>query len=171
MSASSSWIVPASSVRANWASSRAMTDEDPVAPLDEVGIGLGHHVDDHRAGLGQERLAPTEQPAVAHGTPQDPAQDVAPALVRGQDVVSDEERDGPRVIGDDLVAEALLLEVVRVVAQQLAHPLVDGREEVRVVVGGHLLEDAGQPLEAHPGVHARERQRGHAAVRAAGRTP
>ena len=57
--------------------------------------------------------------------------------------------DRPRVVGDDLVAEALGLERVRVVAEQLAHPGVDRREEVRVVVGRDLLEDAGEALEAH----------------------
>jgi hypothetical protein len=45
------------------------------------------------------------------------------------------------------------------VAQQLAHAGMDRREQVRVVVRRHLLEDARQALEAHPGVDARERQR------------
>ena len=84
--------------------------EDLVAPLDEVRVGLAHDVDDDRGRLGQERLAPAEQPAVADGAAEDPAQDVAAPLVRGQDVVGDEERDRPRVVGDDLVAEALGLE-------------------------------------------------------------
>ena len=118
-------------------------------------VGLAHDVDDDRGGLGQERLAPAEQPAVADRAAEDPAQDVAAALVRGQHVVGDEERDGARVVGDDLVAEALRLERVRVVAEQLAHPGVDRREQVGVVVGRDLLEDAGQALEAQPGVDAR----------------
>ena len=138
--------------------------QDLVAPLDEVRIGLAHDLDDDRCGLGHERLAPAEQPAVADGPAEELAQDVAAALVRGQDVVGDEERDRARVVGDDLVAEALGLEGVRVVAEQLAHPGVDRREQVGVVVGRDLLEDAGQALEAHPGVDAGERQR-HAAVR------
>ena len=87
--------------------------EDLVAPLDEVRVGLAHDVDDDRGRLGQERLAPAEQPAVADGAAQDAAQDVAAPLVRRQDVVGDEERDGARVVGDDLVAEALGLEGVR----------------------------------------------------------
>ena len=77
------------------------------------------------------------------------AQDVAASLVRRQDVVGDEERDGARVVGDDLVAEPLGLEGVGVVAEQLAHPGVDRREQVGVVVRRDLLEDAGQALEAH----------------------
>ena len=99
--------------------------QDLVAPLDEVRVGLAHDVDDDRGRLGHERLAPAEQPAVADGAAEDPAEDVAAALVRRQDVVGDEERDRARVVGDDLVAEALGLEGVRVVAEQLAHPGVD----------------------------------------------
>ena len=133
--------------------------QDLVALRLEVRVGLAHDVDHDRAGLRQERLASAEQPAVADRATEDPAQDVATTLVRRQDVVGDEERDRARVVGDDLVAEALGLEVVRVVAEQLAHPVVDRREQVRVEVGRDLLEDAGQPLEAHPGVDALERQR------------
>ena len=55
----------------------------------------------------------------------DPAQDVAAALVRGQDPVGDEERHRARVIGDDLVAEALRLERLRVVAEEPPQRLVD----------------------------------------------
>ena len=123
--------------------------EDLVPPLDEVRVRLAHDVDDDRRGLGQERLAPPEQPAVPDRAAEDLAQDVAAALVRGQDAVGDEERHRPRVVGDDLVAEPLGLEGVRVVAEQLAHPGVDRREQVRVVVGRDLLEDARQALQAH----------------------
>ncbi len=121
------------------------------------GIRVGHDVDHDRRRLGHERLAATQQPAVADGSTQDAAQDVAPPFIAGKDVIGDEERDGARVIGDDLVAEPLGLEVLRVVAQELAHPGVDGREQVRVVVGRDLLEDAREALQAHAGVHAGRR--------------
>ena len=163
--ASSRWIVPASSVRANCASSRAMAARISSLPGDEVRIRLAHDLDDRRGEVAQERLAPAEQPAVADGPAEDPAQHVAAALVGRQDVVGDEERDGARVVGDHLVAEALGFEVLGVVPQDLAQPVVDRREQVRVVVGRDLLEDAREALQAHPGVDARERQR-HAAVRA-----
>ena len=133
--------------------------EDLVPTRHEVRVGLGHDVDDDGAGLGQERLVAAEQAAVAHRATEDPTQDVAAALVRWQHVVGDEEDHGPRVVGDDLVAEPLGLEVRRVVTEQLAHPVVDRREQVGVEVGRDLLEDAGQALEAHPGVDALERQR------------
>ena len=133
--------------------------QDLVSPLDEVWVRLAHHVDDDGSGLGHERFAPAKQPAVAHGAPQDAAQDVAPALVRRQHVVTDEERHGPRMVGDDLVAEPLALEGVRIVAEELAHAGVDRQEQVRVVVRRDLLKHAGETLEPHPGVDARERQR------------
>ena len=155
----SSSFVPASSVRPNWASSRAITPRISSRRVIDVRVRLAHDVDDHRGRLGHERLAPAEQAAVADRAPEELAQDVAAALVRGQHVVGDQERDRARVVGDDLVAEALALEGVRVVAQELAHPGVDRREQVGVVVGRDLLEDAGQALQAEAGIDARERQR------------
>ena len=81
--------------------------QDGLAPLAQDGVGLAHEVDDDLGGLRQEGLAAAQQPAVAHGAADDAAQDVAAALVGGQHAVGDEEGDGPRVVGDDLVAEAL----------------------------------------------------------------
>ena len=137
--------------------------EDLLAPGDDVRVGLAHDVDDDRGRLGHERLAPPEQAAVTDRPAEELAQHVAAALVRGQHVVGDQERDRARMVGDDLVAEALALEGVRIVAEELAHPGVDRGEQVGVVVGRDLLEDARQALEAEPGVDARERQR-HATV-------
>ena len=114
--------------------------------------------------LRQERLAAAQQAAVAHRPPDDPAQDVAAPLVRGQDAVGDEERDRPAVVGDHLVAEALGLERLGVVAQEPAQRLVDRREEVGVVVRQDALEDGREPLQAQARVDARERQRHARAV-------
>ena len=135
------------------------TQDGPVA-LAQDGIGIAHEVDDDLGGGRQEGLVPAEQPTMPHGTADDPAQDVAAPLVGGQDTVRDEERDGPRVVGDDLVAEALRLEGFRVVSEELPHARVDGREEVRVVVAADALEHRGQALETHARVHGAERQ-GH----------
>ena len=96
MSASSSWTVPASSVRANW---RLLPDdraEDRLASLCEIRVGAAHDLDDHLGQLGQERLASTEQAPVANGAADDPAKDVATALVRWQHSVGDQERDRSR---------------------------------------------------------------------------
>ena len=122
--------------------------EDLVPPRHEERVRLAHDVDDDGRGLGHERLAPAEQAAVPDRAPEQLAQDVAAALVRGQHVIGDQERHRARVVGDDLVAEPLALERVRVVPQELAHPGVDRREQVRVVVGRDLLEHARQALQA-----------------------
>ncbi len=151
--------MPASSVRANWASSRSIAARTGLAPLDQVRIRLAHGLDDDDAQLGHERLAPAEDPAMADGPAQDPAEHVAAALVRRQHPVRDQEDDRPGVVGDHLVAEPLGLECVGIVAHQLAHAFVDRREQIRIEVARDLLEDAGQAFEPESRVDARERQR------------
>ena len=101
---------PASSVRLNWRSSRSMTPRTSSRRSAQVRVGVGHRVDDDLGRLAEERLRAPEQAAVADGAAQDPAQHVAAALVRRQHAVGDEERHRAAVVGDDLVAEALLLE-------------------------------------------------------------
>src|SRR5918993_5128143 len=96
---------------------------------------------------------------MADGAAEELAEDVATALVRGKDIISDQERDRARMVSDDLVAEALAFERIRIVAEQFPHPGMDRREEVGVVVARDLLEDARQALQAEARVDARERQR------------
>jgi len=133
--------------------------QDLRPPLVQIWVGVGHRVDHDRGGLDHERFQTAEQPTMPDGAPQDPPEHVAATLVRRKHAVGDEERHRPRVVSDDLVAEALCLEVVRVVRQQIAHPGVDRRKKVRVVVRRDLLEDAGEPLEAQAGVHSGGGQR------------
>src|SRR4029079_6212320 len=61
--------------------------QDLWAPLGEVGVGAGHGVDDDLGGLAEEWLVTAEEAAVADGAAEDPAQDVAAALVARQDGV------------------------------------------------------------------------------------
>ena len=105
-----------------------MTARISLAPSDHVREGFTHDVDDDSGRLGHERIAPAEQAAVTDRPAEELAQDVAAALVRWQHVVGDQERDRARMVGDDLVAEALAFERVRIVAQESAHPGVDGGE-------------------------------------------
>ncbi len=58
------------------------------------------------------------------------------------------------------VGDGVELSLGRRVAEDGLHPVHDGREEVRVVVAGHLLDHRGDALEPHPRVHPRARQRG-----------
>jgi hypothetical protein len=138
--------------------------QDPVALLFEIRVGVLHHVDDDAGGDVHERLPPAKQSAVPHGTAQDPPQHVAAPLVGRRHSVGHKERDGARVVGDDLVAEPLRLESFGIVAEEITHRGVDGREQVRVVVGRHSLYDTGQSLQAHPRVDRLHRQRHPRAV-------
>ncbi len=135
-----------------------------VAPLGQERVGAFHRVDHDTRQLGQERLRPAQQPPMPHRPAQDATHHVAAALICWPHTISGEEGQRADVVGDDLVAEALRLERLRVVAEQVAHPLVDRLEDVDVVVGRHALQDGAKPLEAHPGVDALERQRHARAV-------
>ena len=138
--------------------------QDLVAPRNEVRVGLTHDLDDDRGGLGHERFPPSEKSSVTDRPAEELPEHVSAALVRGQDVVGDEEGHRPGMIGDHLIAEPFGLEGVGIVPEEVAHPGVDRREQVRVVVGRDLLEDAGQAFQPQPGIHARKRQR-HPAIR------
>ena len=101
---------------------------------------------------------------MAHRPAHDPAQDVAGTLVGRRDPLGEKERHGPRVIGDDLVAEALRLHRLGVMPDERGQALDDRHEEVGPVVRVHFLDRARHALEAHAGVDALERQRSQRAV-------
>ena len=70
--------------------------DDEVAVLDDVGVGVAHHVD---RGLDERRhheLLGAEQVGVAHGAADDPAQHVAAVLVAREHAVADEHRAAER---------------------------------------------------------------------------
>ncbi len=137
-----------------------------LALLGQVRIRVLHHVDDDARRDVHEGLATAEQAPVTNRPAQNAAQDVAAALVGGRDAVGDQERHRPGVVRDDLIAEPLGFEGLGIVADQVAHGGVDRREEIRVVVGGDLLDHAREPLEAHARVHGLHRQRNPRPVRA-----
>ena len=161
-SASSSWMCP------HRASGRTallapMTVADLVGALAEVGYTSPMVSMTTAGSSARNGSRPSQQAAVPDRATHDAPQDIAATLVGRQHAVGDEEGDGTRVVGDDLVAEALGLERLRVVAQEL-RIRVDRREEVRVVVGGDALDHRRQALQAQARVDAREGQR-HAPLR------
>ena len=95
---------------------------------------------------------------MAHRAAHDPAEDIAPALVRRQNAVGDQEAAGAKVVGDDSVAR-LRVAFGPGVGQRLAG--FDQRPEgVGIVIVGDALEHRGDALEAHSGVDALLRQLG-----------
>ena len=126
--------VPASSVRANWRSSRPIDAQDLVSTLREVGYASPI---DSMTTLAVSTMNGSVRPRSRRAGPRDGR--CAAGRSRGPRSTAArrraiDERHRARVVGDDLVAEALRLERVRIVAEELAHPRVDGREQVGVVV-------------------------------------
>ena len=69
------------------------------------------------------------------------------------------------MIGNHLIAEALRVKLGHRVLRDLAHRGVDRQKEIGVVVGEHLLRNAGEALQAHAGIDALEREFGASAIR------
>ena len=67
----------------------------------ELGVAGAHRVAGHRQQLGQGRLVDAEQLHRPDGAAQQPAQDVAAALVARRDAVADEHQPAADVVGDD----------------------------------------------------------------------
>ena len=81
------------------------------------------------------------------------AEDVAPALVAGQDAVADHERNGAHVIRDDAQRDVRLFRAVVVRdAGQAADFLQDLVHGVDIIDRVYALHDAGHSLKAHAGI-------------------
>ena len=72
----------------------------------QLRIHVAHHATDRARQLGQGRLAPAQQPGVAHGAPQDAPQHVAAAFVRRIDAIGEQKGDGARVVGEHAIRRA-----------------------------------------------------------------
>ena len=126
----------------------------------QLGIGVTHHPIEVGDQPVEERRFLPELVAVADGPADDPAQHVAAAFAAGDHAVDDQERAGADVVGDHAQAGRQI-----VLRAGLAHRGADQvLEQVDLVIGVHVLQHRGQPLEAHPGVHRRLRQRVHHAL-------
>src|SRR2546423_8038728 len=99
------------------------------------------------------------------GAPDQASKDVAAKLVRGRDAVRDEERRGPRVLGDDSNRDVSGL-VVPVLLARKRLDLPDERlEHVGPIdIAGNALKDLGDALETCSRVDVLLRQRNERAV-------
>ena len=100
---------------------------------------------------------------------QDPPQHVSALLVRREDAVGEQERDGPGVIREDAESDAVLPVFGRARVldpEPLLRRFDDREEEVRVVVRSHALQQRRDALESRARV---DRGRGERRVRAVGR--
>ena len=122
----------------------------------ELGEGGAHLADEGGDEAVHHRVLGAEQVGVAHGAAHDPAEDVAAALVGGEDAVGDEEGGRAQVVGDDAVVDAA--GAVGGAVGGVGRGLDQGAHQVGVVVVVDALKYGANTLEAHAGVDRRAGQ-------------
>ena len=120
----------------------------------EFGVGIAHDVHHRAHQTMQERVLDAELVAVAQTAADDSAQHVAAVLVGGQDAVGDQKRRGAGMVGDDAQRRIVAVGRCRVNAGDARDAADQRLQEVVVVVAAAALDDGGDPLQAHAGVHA-----------------
>ena len=118
----------------------------------EVRVGDLVFVDDRVADLIEEGVVDAEEFAVPRGAAEETAQNVAAALVRGEDAVRDHHGGGADMVGDDAQGrvDGLGLAVAR--TGDLADLVGDAHDGVDIEQGVDALTHDGQTFEAHAGV-------------------
>ena len=145
---------------------------DELFPFLDQRIDLAHGLHHNRNERSQERLHDADGPAVAGRAAQDPAQNVAPALVGRHGAVRDGEYQRPDMVRHHAVGhgtvEGRLLSLRKRLAWRreghvgLAAKLRDSvqqrHKDVRLVIAVFLLHHGGQALKSRAGIHAGPRQ-------------
>ena len=136
---------------------------DERAALHDRRVVLAHELAD-LLHVGAEELAlDAHEAAVVDRAAQEAPQHVASALVAGKDAVANHERDGAGVVGHDAQrAVACGVGAVGVAREALADA-DQALQQVAVVVGGLVLHDGRDALEAHAGVDVAVRKLGRTA--------
>ncbi len=129
---------------------------DPLLVFPEFRVRLAHAADHQRHQLVDARLAQTEQVSVARSAAQNLADHVAAPGVAQAHAVGHRHADGPDVLGDHAVRNALLAFVG--LARQFGNFFDQRQEHVVAVKVRHVLHHAGDALQAHAGVDVLERQ-------------
>jgi len=126
----------------------------------ELRIGIPHQLGHDRRQPVEEGIPHPQLPAVEHGPPEQPFDDILLFVVAGQHVFMDREGAGPHVVGDSPHPPAVVRGRLIPPAADLGHRLDERPEDVDVEVAVHPLEHGAGPLQAHPGVDVAARQRG-----------
>ena len=102
-----------------------------------------------------ERLLDPERVELREGPPEQPAQQIATALIGGVDAFRDGERQGPRMIGYHVDAHPLLITDREAGGQYRLEPFDQRREEIGMKIILGALHDRGEPLEPEPRIDSR----------------
>src|SRR6266550_1663823 len=135
-----------------------------TALLDQLRVHVSHQPAHRVHQLHQRRLAPAQQPGMAHRASQDAAQYVAAPLVRWVHAVRQQERHGTGVVREHPVGRASRSPIV-LLPHHLHGTLDDRGEEIGVVVRRDMLHHRRQALEARAGVDGRRGKRDAGCVR------
>ena len=126
----------------------------------QIGIRRTHHLDQISHQLVKERSFLAQLVAMANSTPDDAAEYITTVILIRNNAVAHQKCRGADVVGNH--AQGF---VVQVGASGLAGGSLDQCvEQVNLVIAVHMLQDGGQALQAHAGVHAGGRQFVQAAV-------
>ena len=109
--------------------------------------------------LRQERTSQAQLPSVTNGAADDPAQDVAPALVARHHPVADQKCGSTGVLDHHPHGVVGLGFGSVGLAGQLADPVDDGNEQVGLVDVVLTLENDHRPFQTHAGIDGRGWQR------------
>ncbi len=115
----------------------------------ELRVDVAHRAGHRPRELRERRLAPAQEPGVAHGSAQDAPQHVAAPFVRRVDAVSEQKRHGARMVGKHPVGRAGGAAVVGP-PHDLDRLRDDRLKQIGVEIRGHILHDGGDALEPGP---------------------
>src|SRR5579883_1942567 len=116
-------------------------------------LGVSRLERSHHGGhqLRQKSIRVSEQLSVANGAPNQETQDESPIGIRRIDPVVDQERGGTHVVGDDILADALLVLRKRCLADRWLRGDQIGKE-IGIVHGRNAVADGEHALQPRPGV-------------------
>ena len=125
---------------------------DISSPLPQIGIVALVLVDNGLHHLMQEGMVHTQQLAVTGSPPQQTAQHIAPALVAGQNAVSDHKGRCPDMVRDDPERHVHLDTLAVGSAGDLGDLVGDVHDGIHIEEAVYILAHNGQSLQAHAGV-------------------
>jgi hypothetical protein len=125
----------------------------------QLGIGLPRHFGHDRHQLVQKRLAHAHLPAVEHGAPQEPLDDVFFLVRPGINVLVDGERASAHVIGNPPQPPAVVVARHVLYVTHLARGFDDRSQDVNMKIGLDSLHHRSGALQSHAGVDILARQR------------
>ena len=123
--------------------------------LTQLGVSALAGLDDRLHQLHQEGAGDAQHPAMAGSAAEQTAQNVAAALVGGQDAVRHHEGAAADVVGDDADGDILPGVLAVGLTGNMLHMVQHALNGIHLKQVAHALHHAGQTLQAHAGIDVR----------------